>query len=42
VHIDRIDVRAPAPPKPPRRAPSPREPTLSLAAYLGDGARGTR
>jgi hypothetical protein len=39
VHIGRIEVRAPAPPTP-RRSPPPREPTLSLAEYLGQ--RGTR
>jgi hypothetical protein len=34
VHIDRIEVRAPAAPER-ARAPRPREPTVSLDDYLG-------
>jgi hypothetical protein len=42
VHIGRIEVRAPARPEPPRRAPQPREPLLSLDEYLRQTAGGRR
>jgi hypothetical protein len=38
VHIDRIEVRAPAAPEP-ARAPRPREPTVSLDDYLAQTRR---